>query len=137
MGCITAGTARFGKNRKKLELIRVCFKHGYQIVGGVSKMLSRIKQVYSCEIISYQDGRLGFGSVYAKCGFTLIKELGPNYIYAKGKTFISRQKAMKHKLKDLLGESFDENLTEKENMKKAGWLICYDAGHLLWELKRS
>jgi very-short-patch-repair endonuclease len=137
MGCITAGTARFGKNRKKLELIRVCFKHGYQIVGGVSKMLSRIKQVYSCEIISYQDGRLGFGSVYAKCGFTLIKQLGPNYIYAKGKTFISRQKAMKHKLKDLLGESFDENLTEKENMKKAGWLICYDAGHLLWELKRS
>ena len=100
-------------------------------------MLNKVKEISNEDIISYQDGRLGFGNAYSSCGFKLIKKLGPNYIYVKGKTVISRQKAMKHKLEKLLGACFDRNLTEKENMAKAGWLICYDAGHLLWEFKRS
>jgi hypothetical protein len=30
------------------------------------------------------------------------------------------------------GLYFDASLTEKQNMRENGWLVCYDAGHKLW-----
>lgn len=134
LGCMLLGKSRFGINRDSLEIIRMCFKSNYQIQGGISKMVSYVKATVKTDIISYQDGRLGFGKSYANSGFKLIKRLSPNYIYIKGQVIISRQKAMKYKLKKLLGNSFDPVLTEKENMSNNGWLICYDAGHLLWKI---
>ena len=37
----------------------------------------------------------------------------------------------KHKIGNLLGESFDPNLTETENMEKNGFLKLYDCGNLI------
>lgn len=136
LGVTLLGRARFGTHRQAVEIIRMCFKSGMQVIGGVSKMIKKIQQLDPRDIISYQDGRLGFGAAYERAGFKLEKHLGPNYIYVKGTRVLSRQQAMKHKLPKILGSAFDETRTEKQNMSAAGWLICYDAGHLLWKLER-
>ena len=36
----------------------------------------------------------------------------------------------KHKLAALLGEQFDKNKSEAENMFSAGWRRIWDCGHL-------
>ena len=49
----------------------------------------------------------------------------PNYFYTKGEQSFSRMEFQKHKQKEKL-KVFDENLTEKENMKKNGYKLYYD-----------
>jgi very-short-patch-repair endonuclease len=131
LSVLALGRQRFGVIRKALEIVRFCTKQGVQVTGGFTKLLSRVE--WTGDIISYQDGRLGFGSMYSAAGFELVRKLGPNYHYVKGTARLSRQQAMKHRQPKLLGASFDPSLTEKENMRNAGWLIVYDAGHLLWK----
>jgi hypothetical protein len=53
--------AEFATARQAVEIIRMCFKSGVQVIGGVSKMIKKIQQLDTRDIISYQDGRLGFG----------------------------------------------------------------------------
>lgn len=126
---LLSGTPRFGKDRSGIEIIRFCSKLGFSVIGGFSKL---VKQLGNKRIISYQDGRLGYGTMYESAGFIFQKQISANYSYMKGKQHLSRQQAMKNKLGKLLGDAFDSSLTEKENMRNAGWLICYDAGHKQW-----
>ena len=56
----------------------------------------------------------------------------PNYIWlSKGGFAYKRIQTQKHKLGNLLGESFDPTLTETENMEKNGFLKLYDCGNLI------
>ena len=41
----------------------------------------------------------------------------------------------KHKLKNLLNENFDENLSERDNMINNGYRIYYDTGNLVYHKK--
>lgn len=131
--CMSVGTARFG-DRSFTEIIRFCTKQNLVVVGGFSRIVYNLP--YS-KIVSYQDGRLGFGKMYENAGFHKEAEMSPNYAYFKGTVRLSRQQAMKHKLPKLLGDKFDSELTEKQNMRNAGWNICYDAGHLKWILEKE
>ena len=56
--------------------------------------------------------------------------LAPNYFYFKSGKKLSRQQAMKHKLQRLLGDVFNPELSELENMILAGWIKCADSGNL-------
>lgn len=72
-------------------------------------------------------------------GFKFVKKNSPNYWYLYkgcGKRF-SRQTCQKHKLKKLLGESFNPSLTEVENMYKAGYVRIFDSGNLKLVWKKS
>ena len=48
--------------------------------------------------------------------FKLLSKTQPNYFYIKGNEILTRYQCQKHKLKQLLGNKFDKDLTETENM---------------------
>ena len=68
-------------------LDRLCFKDGFQIIGGVSKMFKRAvewsKEKKYDKIITWSDNRYSQGNAYKKLGLELTQELGPDYSYVK------------------------------------------------------
>jgi hypothetical protein len=66
-------------------LNRLCFKNGYNIQGGASRLFSAFKkwaveQGYE-KIISWSDNSYSYGDIYPKLGFELEVELEPNFFY--------------------------------------------------------
>lgn len=115
------------------ELIRECSKGGWNVIGGKSKILSEFRKKYSGTIISYCDKRFFTGKSYEECGFTLVGETPSDYKYYKNGKVFSREQFMKHKLKDKL-DTFDESLTETENMLNNGYFKLYDFGNYVYLL---
>lgn len=129
---IQLGKSRFD-NKKTTEVIRMCSKIGFSVVGGFSKILKNIPYDY---LISYVDKRFFNGIGYNKCGWKFIKDCSPNYYYIVNNQRENRLKYQKHKLKSIL-PNYDEKLTEKQNMIKAGYHYICDAGNYKFEWKRS
>ena len=75
------GTASFSPFRIKgcMELKRLCFAPGIQVVGGLSKLISHYLRTHEdCQAIySYSDNSMGNGAAYEKAGAEFIKETGP------------------------------------------------------------
>ena len=129
----TFGKPRFNKNYE-YELLRLCSKQNYSVVGGFSKILKYFKQTYSSSIISYACRKYSSGNVYEKTGFTFIENSKPSYLYTKDDIVLSRYQCQKHKLKNLLGNEYDCDLTEKENMIDAGYHKVFDCGNKVYVL---
>lgn len=123
VGVATAGRTRFGGDQQ--ELLRMCFKPGITVQGGVSKMLSAIPG----PLLTYSDRRFGSGGGYLSAGFSKICETVPGYCwYSKGVKY-GRYETQRNKLPMLLGNKFDPALTENQNMRNAGFLKLVDCGH--------
>lgn len=125
---IICGKSRFNKHYD-YELIRAASKIGYNIVGGLSKLLSRI----SGSIISYADSRYSVGNSYQVIGFNFKNFSRPNYYYIINGQLESRLKYQKHKLPKIL-KNFDPNLTEAENMNINGFYRIWDCGNYIYSL---
>lgn len=124
-------------NTYEWEIMRFATKTNIVIIGGFSKLLSQFMSRYNpVNIMTFADNRFSIGNVYVKNGFTLLKKTDPNYFYIKGDKILSRQKCQKHKLPKLLGESFDQKLSETNNMLLSGYSKVYDAGHLCFILNK-
>lgn len=125
--------ASFGRNRfgkEGWEIIRFSTLLNTIVVGGLSKILKHFLSLGVCSILTtFADARFFTGHGYKTVGFHFVETTKPNYFYIKGKKILSRHQAMKHKLSKLLGENFDENKTETENMISSGWLKCSNVGN--------
>lgn len=129
----------FGGNRKimgkssvegQYELYRFCSTLNTQVIGGFSKLLKHFEKKYNpSKLTTYADRRWSSGGVYGKNGFTYSHTSKPNYWYFKSKKRLHRAQFQKHTLQKKL-DTFDPNLTEKENMKNNGWGIVHDCGNL-------
>lgn len=128
---ISLGKPRFNnKYSADLELLRSVAKQGVNVVGGLSKLLSKLPK--NTKVISYARRDYSNGNSYIKTGFTLIGTTPVDYWYVNSKgDHISRYQAMKHKLPELL-ERFKEELTEEENMKNHGYHRIYGCGNLVF-----
>lgn len=130
---MTFGKPRFTK-QFYWELLRFASKRGIQVVGGAGKLLAEFRRLHSGTIVSYANKRWSDGTLYNALGFTLIKDSEPSYIWFNGDTAFSRYACQKHKLPKLLGDRFDPNLTERENMERAGFSRMWDCGNLIYSL---
>ena len=131
---MTFGKSRFNKHYE-YELLRLCAKKYYSIIGGASKLFKYFKQTYKPNsIISYANRRFSNGSIYETLGFKFINKTKPNYFYVHSSSFVkvSRISAQKHKLKIFL-KKYDANLSERENMSNNGYLQIFDCGNLVYE----
>jgi group I intron endonuclease len=126
---------RFNKNYQ-WEIIRLCSKAGTIVVGGASRLLSQfIKDINPASILTYADKVYAKqGDVYLKMGFKFVRDTPKGYSYKKDDKVLPRYKCQKHKLAKLLGDSFNPELTESENMKNAGYIKVFDLGHKIYEL---
>jgi hypothetical protein len=119
------------------ELSRFCNKKFYNIVGGASKLLKHFKETYKpTSIITYANRRYSNGNLYQKIGFNKIKETTPNYFYLKKGYDIlySRLKFRKHLLSKKL-QTYNEDISEHENMFNNGYRIIYDCGNISYGWK--
>lgn len=128
---MTLGKPRFNKNFD-WELIRFCNKKGTSVIGGASKLLKYFYRNFNGSMISYADRSHSNGNLYKELGMKLQGKTSPNYIWSKNGLILTRYQTQKHKLKDLLGETFNPNLTESENMYNSGYLKFFDSGNLIF-----
>jgi possible homing endonuclease len=131
---MTFSMPRFNK-KYEYELIRFCSKRNYNIIGAASKLWKYFVNKYNPKsVITYANRRFSKGNVYTALGFTFIEAINPNYFYFKSGELelSSRVKFQKHKLKDKLN-TFDENLSEAENMFNNDYRRIYDCGNLKFE----
>ena len=78
-------------------------------------------------LISYCEKNKFSGDSYLKLGFRLDKENQSDYNYYKGKQKLSHQDCQKSLL-----ETFDENLSEWENMSNNGYMRLFDYGNYVF-----
>ena len=103
------------------------------VIGGFNRILTWFIRHYAPKkIYSYCDRRFSTGESYIRAGFRLVKTTDPGYFYTKRGEIYSRQKFQKHKLPAIL-ESFDEDISESQNMFNNGYRRIWDAGHFLFE----
>lgn len=126
---MTFGKSRFNA-KEDWELMRFSSALGVNVTGGASKLFHHFLKHYNGSIVSYADKCWSNGNLYDKLGFSLDKETEPGYIYynIKTKDIINRMQAQKHKLKKL--DTFEEELSESDNMKKMDYFRIYDCGNL-------
>lgn len=119
------------------ELVRYCNKTFHSVVGGASKIFKHFLKSYNPKtVISYADLRYSDGKLYKKLGFCLKENSKLGYFYIKGVGTnkyrkVSRVSAQKHKLPKLL-ETFDEDLTESENMFNNGYRRVWNCGNMVF-----
>ena len=125
----------FNKSKHKIydyELVRFANKIGYTVVGGASKLFKEaISRLSPTRIVSYCDCRYFSGSLYELLKFKYSHSSSPNYFYFyQGKTdkLFSREQFQKHTLQKKLS-SFDNSLTEWENMKNNKYNRIWDCGN--------
>lgn len=131
---MTFGKPRFSK-RYDWELIRFASRLGLHVVGGASKLLKHFRSLHSGSIVSYADRRYSDGGLYEKLGFSLKNISQPNYWYVKNFEKLSRYACQKHRLPKLLGDGFNPELSEAENMKENGWCRMYDCGNYVYVIE--
>ncbi len=131
---MTFGKCRFNKNYE-WELLRFCNKLGYHVPGAAGKLLKHFeKTCHPKSLISYADRRWSRGKLYEALGFKLDHVSAPNYWYFKSYDCCqleSRVNFQKHKLNDKL-PTFDQSLSEVENMKNNGYHRIFDCGNLVY-----
>jgi hypothetical protein len=129
---MTFGKPRFNKNYE-WELIRFCNKLNHTVIGGASKLLRFFERKYNPKsIISYADRNHSNGELYHNLEFFFLKNTSPNYFWIYEGKILKRYNTQKHKLKEILGESFDENLSENSNLYTSGAMKYYDAGNRVY-----
>jgi hypothetical protein len=136
---MTFGKLRFSLGNKNsidsvYEMYRFC--SNIQCVGGASKLLNYfIKTHNPKKIISYADNRWSDNNhtIYTKLKFDKVSSGIPNYWYIINGVRKHRFMYRKQNLKNILF-SYDDNLTEWENMKNNGYDRIWDCGSSKFEL---
>ena len=130
--CAGWGRSRF--NSKDIELHRMCSKLGCRVIGGFSRL---VRHSGLERFISYVDMAHFTGQGYVASGFLQTEWTPPGYKWIRNEEVISRQQAQKSRLPKLLGEAYNPDLTEAENMAANGWFRVFDCGNLKMEWIRK
>jgi len=130
------------KDTNTIEIKRSASKTNLQIIGGFSKLLKNslveIKKLGYNKLITYADKDWSpdpYQTVYFKNNFCFLGDTGPSLFFTKKfKQVFSRQKFQKHKLQKLFPETYQENLTEIENLALQKIYPFYTSGNWKFSL---
>lgn len=127
---MTFAKPRFQPVTTEWELVRYAVAKETRIVGGANKLWSKRP---GGSVVSYSDRRLFSGKLYERLGFTKEHVNQPSYFYVNstGET-LSRYQTQRKSLSKLLGPMFNAEMSEAENMNRAGWVKMYDCGSIRW-----
>lgn len=143
VGVMGFGSPRFIK-QYEYELIRLCWKCGTVVTGGLQKLFKYFLDKYKPQsILTYSDLSKFTGSSYLKLNFKPIDNntfSDPNYTWIRIVSpgvydVLPRYRTQKHKLLEMnLG---NENETEDDIMTNIGYVKVYDSGSIRLEWKAS
>ena len=128
---MTFGKPRFNKNYE-WELIR--YATSKHIIGGAGKLLKYFEKNYNPKsIITYADRSYSQGNMYRKIGFEELYKSEPNYHWVKDDRVFTRYQCQKSHLRKVLGNKFNKNLSETENMLLNKFFKVYDCGNIVFK----
>lgn len=127
-----------GRNRFKgpgLEIYRLSTKLGYQIIGGVSKIIKTFRSLHSDILSTYSSADWGWGEAYMKADGKLIGLTKPGYFYFDQKTGrrINRLGLSKGNFEKTTGLIWDVDLNEEDNAKRAKCWMVWNCGNWKYE----
>lgn len=132
---MTFGKSRYDKNHY-VELLRLCTKPGYTVVGGASKLFSYATSEFGLHsIISYCDRSKFTGDVYEKIGMKLLRKTPPQEVWSKGDRKITANLLRQRGYDQLFGTSYGKGYNNEKLMLENGWLPVYDCGQLVYEFQ--
>lgn len=133
---MTFGKPRYNKNYE-WELLRLCTKSEYKIIGGAEKLFKYFIDNYNPNsIISYCDTSKFSGDVYNRLGFSLFKEGKPSCHWSKNTMHITNNLLNQRGYDQLFGTNYGKGTSNKELMIKDGWKEVYDCGQASYIWKK-
>lgn len=133
---MTFGKSRYRKDTA-YEIFRFCNILNNSVVGAATRLYNHFLKIHEPDIVvSYASKEYSLGGLYSKLGMMLVNETVPGYRYTNDYvTLHNRLKFQKHKLGTLLA-TFDDALSEKENMLNNGYDRIWDCGQYVYEYKK-
>lgn len=129
---MTFGKPRYNK-KFEYELLRLCTKSDYIIVGGAKKLFTHFINQYKPEsIISYCDNSKFNGNVYTDLGFNL-KDLGnPTKHWFNGETHITDNLLRQRGFDQLFNTNYGKGTSNIQLMLNNGFIEIYDCGQSVY-----
>ena len=125
---MTFGKPRYNKNYQ-WELLRLCTKAGYYVVGGAERLFKHFIQQYNPEsVISYCDMSKFTGDVYIRLGFKLKAANKPQKIWSKGTAKITDNLLRQRGFDQLFNTNYGKGTSNEQLMLDAGWKPVFDCG---------
>lgn len=127
---MTFGKPRYNKNYE-WELLRLCTKPEYKVVGGAEKLFKHfIELVNPQSVISYCDNSKFSGEVYTRLGFTQKGKPSPSLHWSKGSEHITDNLLRQRGFDQLFNTNYGKGTSNEELMIEHGWLPIYDCGQM-------
>lgn len=126
------GLPRYNK-KYSAELLRLCTKSGYRVVGGASKLFKFATENYGLtNIISYCDRSKFSGNVYYEMGMKLSHKTPPQEIWSRENKKITSNLLRARGYDQLFGTSYGKDTSNELLMLENGWLPVYGCGQLVF-----
>lgn len=134
---MTFGKPRYNRNYE-FELLRLCTKFGYYIVGGAEKLFNYfIKSNNPNSIISYCDNSKFKGDIYTKLGFNLKStSICKHWYNIKTKIHITDNLLRQRGYDQLFDSNYGKGTSNEELMIQDGFVEIYDAGQSTYIWKK-
>jgi very-short-patch-repair endonuclease len=122
-----------GIKSKPTEFELVRFASVGNIAGGASRLFTAFIRDYNpTKIISYSANDWFTGNMYEVLGFSFDGYVKPDYYPIINKRRVHKSSTRRSSLRKLLGNNFNESLSERENCEKFGIPRIYDSGKKRW-----
>lgn len=142
---MTFGKPRYNRNYE-WELLRLCTKFDYSVVGGAERLFKHFIKAQKPEsVISYCDVSKFAGNVYNRLGFRQIRQSRPQKIWSRNnsKEYITDNLLRQRGFDQLVGsklnppEVYGKNTDNEKLMLSHHWLPVYDCGQkvFVWQQK--
>lgn len=134
---MTFGKPRYNKNYE-WELLRLCTKGDYKVVGGAEKLFKHFVQQYNPNsIISYCDYSKFTGEVYVRLGFKQKGKPSPSLHWSKDVIQITDNLLRQRGFDQLFKTNYGKGTSNEKLMVQHGWLPIYDCGQstYIWNNK--
>lgn len=132
---MTFGKPRYDK-KFEVELLRLCTKPGYRVVGGASKLFKYFIEFYEVgSVISYCDLSKFTGDVYEQMGMHLLRTTPPQEVWSRGVEKITANLLRQRGYDQLFGTSYGKGTSNELLMLQNGWLPVYDCGQAVFEYR--
>ena len=132
---MTFGKPRYDKHHD-VELLRLCTKPGYTVIGGASRLFSYATNEFGLNnIISYCDRSKFTGAVYEKLGMRLIRTSPPQEVWSQDSRRVTANLLRSRGYDQLFKTNYGKGASNEQLMLENGWLPVYDCGQYVYEYK--
>lgn len=126
------GKPRFNKHYK-YELLRLCTKFSYSVVGGAEKLFKHsVERIGNNPIVSYCDLSKFSGDVYKRLGMKLLRTNSPQEIWSKGTQRVLSSTLLRLGYDKLFDTNYGKGTSNEKLMIENGWLPVYDCGQAVY-----